>query len=81
MNSRWNVLPNSYWLQEVSLAGQFAHGGEAVIRKGTHNGKVVAIRQFPTTDHVEWGSVDGRAILKVRRWPKNAQSAHLTRNA
>lgn len=66
MNSRWDILPDSYWVQEVSIADEFARGGEAAIRKGRHHGEVVAIRQFPVPSDVLWSSHEGMAILKVR---------------
>ena len=65
MNSRWDILPASYWLKEVSVAEQFAFGGEAVIRKGHYKGEVVAIRQWHSPDHALWDSKEGQTILKV----------------
>ena len=64
MNSLFDTLPMGYYLNNLEIDNDvFAHGGEAVIRRGRLNGAPVAIRQIYSLESSDEQAKN--ALLKV----------------
>lgn len=61
------LLPEMYWVKNVSRGRRVAAGGEATVYKALYQNSNVVLREFHPPPHNDWTEAGGRQISQVSK--------------